>query len=89
MTETGGEAALARIDTRDATPWTTYIVAFLAPAAIVYTVFSIYPLTDTIRLSLYAADSHGDVHFTGFTISSRCSPTPAGQGRSGTPSATT
>ena len=65
MAETGGEAALARIDTRDATPWTTYIVAFLAPAAIVYTAFSIYPLIDTIRLSLYTADSHGSVHFTG------------------------
>ncbi len=66
MAETGGETALARIDTRDATPWTTYIVAFLAPAAIVYTIFSIYPLIDTIRLSLYTADSSGAVHFTGF-----------------------
>ncbi len=67
MAETGGETALARIDTRDATPWTTYIVAFLAPAAIVYTIFSIYPLIDTIRLSLYTADSSGAVHFTGFS----------------------
>ena len=66
MAETSGEAALARVDTRDATPWTTYIVAFLAPAAIVYTVFSIYPLLDTIRLSLYTTDSHGVFHFTGF-----------------------
>ena len=65
MTETSGETALARVDTRDATPWTTYIVAFLAPAAILYTVFSIYPLADTIRLSLYASDSNGNVHFTG------------------------
>ncbi len=67
MAETGGETALARIDTRDATPWTTYVVAFLAPAAIVYTVFSIYPLADTIRLSLYTADSSGAVHFTGLS----------------------
>ena len=66
MAETGGETALERIDTRDATPWTTYIVAFLAPAAIVYTIFSIYPLADTIRFSLYAADKTGAVHFTGF-----------------------
>lgn len=66
MTESSGDAALARIDTRDATPWTTYIVAFLAPAAIIYTVFSIYPLVDTIRLSLYAGDSSGVTHFTGF-----------------------
>ena len=55
----------ARIDTRDAVPWTTYVVVFLAPAAIVYTVFSIYPLIDTIRLSLYASDSAGEVHFVG------------------------
>jgi raffinose/stachyose/melibiose transport system permease protein len=67
MTETGGETAHLRIDTRDTTPWTTYIVAFLAPAAIVYTIFSIYPLADTIRLSLYAADSHGNAHFTGLS----------------------
>ncbi len=66
MAETGGEATLARIDTREATPWTTYVIAFLAPAVIVYTVFSIYPLIDTIRLSLYAADSSGNTHFVGF-----------------------
>jgi raffinose/stachyose/melibiose transport system permease protein len=65
MSETGGETALARIDTRDATPWTTYIVVFLAPAAIVYTIFSIYPLADTIRLSLYTADGSGIVRFAG------------------------
>ncbi len=67
MTDTAGETAHTRIDTRDATPWTTYIVAFLAPTAIVYTVFSIYPLADTIRLSLYAADGTGAVHFTGLS----------------------
>ena len=67
MTDTAGETAHARIDTRDAAPWTTYIVAFLAPAAIVYTVFSIYPLIDTIRLSLYTTDGSGNVHFTGLS----------------------
>jgi raffinose/stachyose/melibiose transport system permease protein len=56
----------APADTRDQTPWSTYIVVFLAPAALVYTAFSIYPLIDTIRLSLYASDSSGALHFTGF-----------------------
>ena len=59
------EAAGTTVDTRERTPWTTYIVAFLAPAAIVYTIFSIYPLFDTIRLSLYEQDASGAVHFVG------------------------
>src|ERR1043165_3584540 len=46
--------------------WPTHIVVFLAPAFLVYTVFSIYPLIDTIRLSLYAADDTGAQHFIGF-----------------------
>ncbi len=45
--------------------WPTHIVVFLAPAFLVYTVFSIYPLIDTIRLSLYAADETGKQHFIG------------------------
>ncbi|HZP18748.1 MAG TPA: sugar ABC transporter permease [Bauldia sp.] len=59
------DSAPERIDTRDTTPWSTYIVVFLAPAAIVYTIFSIYPLFDTIRLSLYAQDANGAVSFVG------------------------
>ncbi len=59
-------AAPAKIDTRDEVPWATYLVVFLAPAAIVYTVFSIYPLFDTIRLSLYSEDASGVEHFAGF-----------------------
>ncbi len=66
MSDTVNEASLPRVDTRDATPWTTYVVVFLAPAAIVYTAFSIYPLLDTIRLSFYAIDSAGEPHFAGF-----------------------
>ena len=53
------------VDTRDPVPWTTYIIVFLAPAAAVYSLFSIFPLLDTIRLSLYAADANGVTHFTG------------------------
>ena len=59
------EIEAAPLDTRDETSWTTYIVVFLAPAAIVYTVFSIYPLFDTIRLSLYATDQNGVESFIG------------------------
>ena len=32
----------------------THIVVFLAPAVIIYTLFMIYPLIDSLRLSLYA-----------------------------------
>ena len=89
MADIDAGAAPTRIDTRDATPWTTYIVAFLAPAAIIYTLFSIYPLIDTIRLSLYAADASGDTHFVGLRqFHRRCSPTRTGRDRSGTRSAT-
>ncbi len=60
------EAKAGTIDTRDQVPWTTYIIVFLAPAAIIYSVFSVFPLIDTIRLSLYAADANGVNHFVGF-----------------------
>ncbi|HZH50990.1 MAG TPA: sugar ABC transporter permease [Microvirga sp.] len=42
-----------------------HIAVFLAPALIIYTVFSIYPLIDTIRLSLYAGDETGARSFVG------------------------
>jgi raffinose/stachyose/melibiose transport system permease protein len=53
------------VDTRDPVRWNTHIVVFLAPAAIIYTLFSIYPLIDTIRFSLYAGDARGMLHFVG------------------------
>jgi ABC-type sugar transport systems, permease components len=43
-----------------------HIAVFLAPAVIVYSVFSIYPLIDTIRLSFYAGDQAGIRHFVGW-----------------------
>ncbi|AWM85830.1 ABC transporter permease [Microvirga sp. 17 mud 1-3] len=43
-----------------------HIAVFLAPAVIVYSVFSIYPLIDTIRLSFYAGDQSGVRHFAGW-----------------------
>ena len=42
-----------------------HIIVFLAPALAIYTVFSVYPLIDTIRLSLYAGDEAGLHHFVG------------------------
>jgi raffinose/stachyose/melibiose transport system permease protein len=62
MTETtAGDTSVGR------RKWPTHIVVFLAPAFLVYTVFSIYPLIDTIRLSLYAADDTGQTHFAGLS----------------------
>jgi|HigsolmetaAR203D_1030402.scaffolds.fasta_scaffold00118_48 raffinose/stachyose/melibiose transport system permease protein len=46
-------------------PW--HIVVFLAPATLVYTVFSVYPLLDSMRLSLFAADAAGVRHFAGLS----------------------
>jgi len=36
-----------------------YISVFLAPATIVYTVFAIYPIVESLRLSLYAKETGG------------------------------
>src|SRR5436190_17923222 len=66
MTTATAIDATTRIDTRDHVPWSTHVLVFLAPAAIVYTIFSIYPLVDTIRLSLFAQDQTGAVSFVGF-----------------------
>lgn len=38
-------------------PFPFHIVVFLAPAVIIYTLFMIYPLVDSLRLSLYAPES--------------------------------
>ncbi len=56
----------ATIDPRDRVPWSRHIVFFLAPAAIIYTIFSIYPLIDTIRVSFYATNASGGMQFNGF-----------------------
>jgi raffinose/stachyose/melibiose transport system permease protein len=42
-----------------------HVAVFLAPALAIYTLFSIYPLIDTVRLSLYAGDASGQLHFVG------------------------
>ncbi|WP_319542913.1 sugar ABC transporter permease [uncultured Pseudodesulfovibrio sp.] len=43
-----------------------HIVLFLAPATIIYTLFMIYPLLDSIRLSLYSTDGSGTFSFSGW-----------------------
>ncbi len=42
------------------TPFRWYILVFLAPATLLYTVFAIYPIIESLRLSLYqAGDGEG------------------------------
>ena len=45
-------------------PW--YLVVFLGPAVFIYTVFMIYPLLESLRLSLYAPISPTQTTFVGF-----------------------
>lgn len=40
-------------------------LVFLAPAVLIYTAFSAWPLADTLRLSFYATDEAGRAHFAG------------------------
>ena len=44
-------------------PW--HIIVFLAPATVIYTLFMIYPLADSIRLSLYTQDEAGALSYAG------------------------
>jgi raffinose/stachyose/melibiose transport system permease protein len=43
----------------------THILVFLAPATLVYTLFMIYPLIDSLRLSLFAPNAEGTEVFVG------------------------
>ena len=43
----------------------THIVVFMAPAVIVYTLFMIYPLLDSLRVSFYTPDDTGALSFVG------------------------
>ena len=38
-------------------PFPTHIIVFLAPAVIIYTIFMIYPLADSLLLSLYSEEN--------------------------------
>ena len=44
----------------------THIIVFLAPAVIIYTLFMIYPLLDSLRLSFFSTDNAGNEFFIGF-----------------------
>jgi raffinose/stachyose/melibiose transport system permease protein len=44
-------------------PW--HIVVFLSPAVLVYTVFMVYPLVDSLRLSFFTQDQRNVVSFAG------------------------
>ena len=46
-------------------PW--HIAVFLAPAVLVYSVFSALPLLDTLRLGFYATTDTGSTHFAGLS----------------------
>ncbi len=50
---------------RDGRRFPLHIIVFLAPAVIVYTMFMIYPLVDSLRLSLYTSDDRGNETFVG------------------------
>ncbi len=55
--------------------WQTAV--FLAPAVIIYTAFSIFPLLDTIRLSLYRRTEGGASEFVGLSNYDRLFSAPA------------
>ncbi len=40
-------------------PFPFYIVVFLLPATLIYTLFMVYPLLDSMRLSLFTAGPGG------------------------------
>ncbi len=46
-------------------PFPTHILVFLAPATLVYTLFMIYPLIDSLRLSFFAPNAEGAEIFVG------------------------
>jgi raffinose/stachyose/melibiose transport system permease protein len=46
-------------------PFPTHIVVFLLPATLIYTLFMIYPLIDSLRLSLFAPGGEGGEMFVG------------------------
>lgn len=46
-------------------PFPTHIVVFLAPAVIIYTMFMIYPLLDSLRLSFFSITDQGQEIFAG------------------------
>jgi raffinose/stachyose/melibiose transport system permease protein len=50
---------------RSQKPFPTHILVFLTPATIIYTLFMIYPLADSLRLSLFTSAGGGREMFVG------------------------
>jgi raffinose/stachyose/melibiose transport system permease protein len=48
-------------------PFPFHIVVFLAPAVIIYTAFMIYPLLDSLRLSLFSPTNSNELAFVGLS----------------------
>ncbi|WP_116950063.1 carbohydrate ABC transporter permease [Jiangella endophytica] len=53
-TTASGPAVAAGPAARPRRRFRTHVVVFIAPAAAIYTIFMVYPLLDSLRLSLYA-----------------------------------
>lgn len=47
-------------------PFPTHIFVFLVPATLIYTAFMVFPLIDSLRLSLFSPGEHGEALFVGF-----------------------
>jgi raffinose/stachyose/melibiose transport system permease protein len=48
-------------------PFPTHILVFMAPAVVIYTLFMVYPLLDSLRLSFYTIGAQNQEMFTGLT----------------------
>ena len=46
-------------------PFPTYIFVFIAPAVIIYTLFMVYPLVNSMRLSLYSPNAENQDVYVG------------------------
>ena len=54
-----------RRSARGRRPFPTHVLVFLAPALVIYTIFMVYPLVDSLRLSFYSQDAAGAETFAG------------------------
>ena len=60
-------ASLSRSDQlKHRKPFPTHIIVFLAPAVVIYALFMIYPLLDSLRLGFFAQVTRGVEQFVGF-----------------------
>jgi len=46
-------------------PFPTHIFVFLLPATVIYSIFMVFPLIDSLRLSLFTPGPHGEALFVG------------------------